>query len=263
MSRPRIPAEIAREVLVEAGHRCAVCGTPFPLERAHIVPWRRTRDHSPENLICLCANCHGMADSGLLGERDLKEYKARPWVRRQLSSSRAKPEFAPIKLVIRKEMRDFDSYQEQMLRYALAKFLEVNPEDVEIFSMEEGSVRIFLGLPPAAAERIERAFREDRERLQRSLPAFPIEEVEAALAGEIPLPPLPEGPGTNALLGLVRETIAALPPEYKRFLELDMVEALPPAEIQARLGLRSEDFLQFKAKAFEALRTRLLARFHS
>jgi tetratricopeptide (TPR) repeat protein len=33
-NRPRIPADIERQVLIEAGHRCAVCGAELPLERA-------------------------------------------------------------------------------------------------------------------------------------------------------------------------------------------------------------------------------------
>jgi hypothetical protein len=79
-NRPCIPADIERQLLIEAGHRCAVCGAELPLERAHIIPWSRSKDHSVENLLCLCANCHGRADAEGWGETTLRQYKQRPWV---------------------------------------------------------------------------------------------------------------------------------------------------------------------------------------
>jgi sulfatase modifying factor 1 len=82
-NRPSIPAEITRQILTESGHRCAVCGANCPLERAHIVPWHRSKQHKAEDLICLCASCHERADLEQWGEATLREYKARPWVHRQ------------------------------------------------------------------------------------------------------------------------------------------------------------------------------------
>src|SRR5437667_7996935 len=82
-NRPAIPIEISRQIMIEPGHRCAICGTPCPLERAHIVPWNQTNDHNPENLICLCANCHELADKEPWDRKTLKEYKQHPWVTRQ------------------------------------------------------------------------------------------------------------------------------------------------------------------------------------
>ncbi len=84
--RPAIPLETVRQILIESGHRCAVCGIPTPTELAHIVPWCKSRDHKPENLVCLCANCHGQADGEEWGEKTLREYKAKPWVLRQFDS---------------------------------------------------------------------------------------------------------------------------------------------------------------------------------
>lgn len=83
--RPHIPEAVSREVFVEAGYRCAACGIPFPVERAHIIPWCKTQDDSPENLICLCANCHERADNDW-GEAALREFKRNPWVTRQYRS---------------------------------------------------------------------------------------------------------------------------------------------------------------------------------
>jgi type I restriction enzyme, R subunit len=79
-NRPSIPADVERQVMIEAGHRCAVCGSELPLERAHIIPWSRSRDHSFENLVCLCANCHERADKEKWDQKTFEEYKKRPWV---------------------------------------------------------------------------------------------------------------------------------------------------------------------------------------
>jgi len=61
--RDAIPAEMQRAVLVEAGHRCAIptCHATTT-EIAHIERWADTRDHSFENLIALCPNCHTRYD---------------------------------------------------------------------------------------------------------------------------------------------------------------------------------------------------------
>lgn len=63
MSRDAIPTEVKRAVLVEAGHRCAIptCRA-ITTEIVHIVPWAETQDHSFENLIALCPNCHTRFD---------------------------------------------------------------------------------------------------------------------------------------------------------------------------------------------------------
>jgi hypothetical protein len=49
--RPDIPVSLYREVLMEAGHRCAIprC-QQIPVEVAHIVPWKQVREHRFENL---------------------------------------------------------------------------------------------------------------------------------------------------------------------------------------------------------------------
>ena len=63
MSRPKIPAELKRRVLCEAGHRCAIhtC-RQIEVEIHHIVPWSKCQEHKYENLIALCPNCHKMVE---------------------------------------------------------------------------------------------------------------------------------------------------------------------------------------------------------
>lgn len=95
-NRPRIPADVERQVLIEAGHRCAVCGSELPLERAHIIAWSRSKDHSAANLLCLCANCHGRADTEKWGEETLRQYKQRPWVIRARIEAAQNVAFSPL-----------------------------------------------------------------------------------------------------------------------------------------------------------------------
>ncbi|MGW2146645.1 HNH endonuclease [Nonomuraea bangladeshensis] len=78
--RPAIPAELERAVMVEAGHRCAIptCRAVAPLQIDHIDDWAQVQEHRFENLIVLCANCHGLKGEGprRLDRRSLKQYKA-------------------------------------------------------------------------------------------------------------------------------------------------------------------------------------------
>ncbi|MCW5230368.1 HNH endonuclease [Verminephrobacter eiseniae] len=77
MSRPAIPEPLKRAILVEAGHRCAIptCRTTTT-EIAHIVPWAETHEHTFENLIALCPNCHTRFDQKREIDRlSIKMYK--------------------------------------------------------------------------------------------------------------------------------------------------------------------------------------------
>ena len=76
-TRPAIPQETKDSVLVEAGHRCSIptCRTAAPIEIAHIVPWAKSQDHSADNLIVLCANCHSLQEKGHISQNSLRQYK--------------------------------------------------------------------------------------------------------------------------------------------------------------------------------------------
>jgi hypothetical protein len=75
-SRPPIPAELKRRVLVEAGHRCAIhtC-RHIEVDVHHIIPWITVKAHDYENLIALCPNCHRRADRGEIDRKALRLYK--------------------------------------------------------------------------------------------------------------------------------------------------------------------------------------------
>lgn len=74
--RPAIPAELRRQILVEAGHRCAIqtCRAP-DVDVHHIEPWHTRKTHDLENLIALCPNCHRRADRGEIDRKSLLHYK--------------------------------------------------------------------------------------------------------------------------------------------------------------------------------------------
>ena len=78
MSRPAIPAEIRRAVLVEAGHRCAIprCGNT-DVDIHHIIPWETCKQHEYSNLIALCPVCHRRAHKGEIDKKSLQIYKHR------------------------------------------------------------------------------------------------------------------------------------------------------------------------------------------
>jgi len=77
MRRPPIPRQLRRDVLVEAGHRCAIptCRQPT-VEIAHIEPWEKVKKHTFDNLIALCPNCHRRVHKGEIDRKALKQYKA-------------------------------------------------------------------------------------------------------------------------------------------------------------------------------------------
>jgi hypothetical protein len=77
MNRQAIPRQLGREVLMEAGHRCAIptC-RQTPVEIAHIVPWEQVQEHTFDNLIALCPTCHTRYDKGEIDRKAMRQYKA-------------------------------------------------------------------------------------------------------------------------------------------------------------------------------------------
>ncbi|MEU7793517.1 MULTISPECIES: HNH endonuclease signature motif containing protein [Micromonospora] len=75
--RPAIPRELERQVLVEAGHRCAIptC-RQVPVELAHIEPWSKVQEHTFGNIIALCPTCHTRFDRGDIDRKAMLQYKA-------------------------------------------------------------------------------------------------------------------------------------------------------------------------------------------
>ncbi len=66
-----------REVLVEAGHRCAIptC-RQTPVEIAHITSFKDVKQHTFDNLIALCPTCHTRYDNEDIDNKSMLQYKA-------------------------------------------------------------------------------------------------------------------------------------------------------------------------------------------
>lgn len=74
--RPPIPQPLRRQVLMEAGYRCAIptC-RQIPVDLHHIIPWATVKAHTFDNLIALCRNDHGLAGDGVIDRKALALYK--------------------------------------------------------------------------------------------------------------------------------------------------------------------------------------------
>lgn len=136
--RSVIPAEVTRQLLIESGHRCAVCGTPLPLERAHIVSLMAGGDNTADNLICLCPNCHFRADQENWSSSVLRKYKESPWVVRKVQDEPSRTaETNRVMLSIEMEAGDL-SKDPELVRNAIAAFLGISSEDVRIVGIDAG-----------------------------------------------------------------------------------------------------------------------------
>lgn len=77
-NRPPVPAELERQIKIEAGHRCAIptC-RQWPVELAHIVPYKTVKSHVFNNLISLCPTCHSRYDNSKdIDRKSMQVYKA-------------------------------------------------------------------------------------------------------------------------------------------------------------------------------------------
>lgn len=171
-NRPSIPDEIIiRKVYSECGHRCAVCGEPIPLELAHIIPWHESKEPKAEDLICLCANCHGRADREKWEEKEMREHKQTPWVIRKYGKADGMPKsMAKVDVTINMDINHFNEKEQRWLRYAIAAFLDISPNAVQITSIEkDNSVKVTIKLPRQSAKELLSAYKKKSSGLFRNL----------------------------------------------------------------------------------------------
>lgn len=217
--RPSIPREVAREVLFQARHRCAVCCEPTPLERAHIRPWSKSQDNSVKNLIALCANCHQRADNEKWGEDFLRRYKQEPCA---LQRDRLPP-MSPVKkalvdLIIGIEPDSMTDRERHRLVSMLAAYLDLPTSAISVVSvLPANSVRVRLELPADAAERLCVAFETADALLTDFVEDFELVKVSASNGD------------TFLIHGVSLQTASKAPR-----LRLDLS---PPADVIARLRI--------------------------
>src|SRR5262245_16961752 len=67
------PVGVRQQLLVDSGHRCAICGLVAPLQFHHIIEFSELRHHDPEHMLAVCGVCH---DRIGLGEIDAVSQRA-------------------------------------------------------------------------------------------------------------------------------------------------------------------------------------------
>lgn len=77
--------EIRDQIKKRDEYKCQKCGINEeesynifgqPLQVHHIIPYRECKEHSPENLITLCASCHRKEDGNLVGGHKRRQKKS-------------------------------------------------------------------------------------------------------------------------------------------------------------------------------------------
>jgi hypothetical protein len=71
------PVAVRRELLVEAGHCCAICPNRVPLQFHHMIDWAVVKHHDPRHMIAVCANCHAFCANGFIDYQAQMQYKSR------------------------------------------------------------------------------------------------------------------------------------------------------------------------------------------
>ncbi|MDL5202933.1 HNH endonuclease signature motif containing protein [Streptomyces sp. ALI-76-A] len=73
-----IPEDLKRQLLVEAGHRCAIptCKQGPPLQFCHIESYAAVKRHEFSNIIVMCARCHDLHTHKLIDQKAMRQYKA-------------------------------------------------------------------------------------------------------------------------------------------------------------------------------------------
>lgn len=149
---------VKEEVLIEAGHRCAVCCETSALEIAHIIPWHKSKQHKLDDLVCLCANCHTKADRERWSQRVFRRYKHNPCVLRiaaKLGETMLGKE--RVKITLKESFQEWNPTMQKMLESAVAAFLRIPRNHVRVVSVEEGSIQATLEVPAEKAESLRAA----------------------------------------------------------------------------------------------------------
>ncbi|WP_156348157.1 HsdR family type I site-specific deoxyribonuclease [Sphingomonas sp. Leaf34] len=175
-NRPSIPAGTRRELMIDCGHRCCACGETVSLEKAHIIPWSATKDHSFANLLVLCSLCHKLSHDQNWDAKTLEGYKKNPWVARY----RGVPtDSGPKQLVTLKLDTTREGYEEDKVRIlvAIAAVIDASPKDILTVSVKQGSILLTLAVPVDGAGRLLHSV-ETQARLQELLGTIRVSKIE-------------------------------------------------------------------------------------
>lgn len=173
-SRPAISRQTQLDLLFEARYRCACDCEPVSLEKAHIIPWCETQDHSFENLVVLCANCHTRSHAEKWPESQLRRFKQQPCALERDRLLPTSPEQKALVDMIIAHHPDAMT-ETQRLRFVsmVAAYAGVSFSEVSVISVTvTNSSLVRLEMPRPAAERLIEAFQAEDPRLVSFLDDF-------------------------------------------------------------------------------------------
>lgn len=71
VNRLNLPASVERVVRKNSYYGCVCCGCPI-VEYHHIIPYHAVQEHTAENMVALCANCHREVHNKVISDRQLR-----------------------------------------------------------------------------------------------------------------------------------------------------------------------------------------------
>jgi len=72
------PVRVRRTLLVEANHKCAICGDSTPrFQLHHMVEFAELKHYDPEHMLAICGSCHDKIGTGLIDYQMQVMYKKR------------------------------------------------------------------------------------------------------------------------------------------------------------------------------------------
>lgn len=80
-NRLNLPASVERAVRKNCYYGCVYCGCPI-VEYHHIIPYHIVQEHTEENIVALCANCHREVHNKVISDRQLRRAIEDPYNKR-------------------------------------------------------------------------------------------------------------------------------------------------------------------------------------
>lgn len=187
--RPAIPLQIRRELLFECRYRCACDCEPVSLEKAHIIRWSETKDHSIANLVVLCANCHTRSHTEKWPESQLRRFKQSPCALERDRMPPMSPEQkAMVDFIIAVDVDVMTHKERQRFAMMVAAYVGVTYRELSVVAVApSNSSLVRLEMPRSAAEKLIHGFQAQDPRLVSFLDEFALPLLQRNLA--LPLIP--------------------------------------------------------------------------
>ena len=173
-SRPKIPRDTELELMFECRYLCACDCTPVSLEKAHIIPWSETKEHTFENLVVLCANCHTRSHTEKWPESQLRKFKQHPCaLERDRMPAMSGIQRAMVDLILAKDVDAMNEQDRKRLAMMAAAYAGISFTEVKVIDVVPStSSLVRLEMPRCAAECLINGFQAEDSRLISFLDEF-------------------------------------------------------------------------------------------